>query len=263
MKKAIWDISLNKLTVNYVVNRLRGKTDYFQRTRERNHAWFIKGLTFFVSNPLKAGNEKLDKGVLISSTAPIVCCPLCKDCKGTCYACNSLRQYDDVCNSRMIWSLMVKYDMDYYFQLISNQLKRTSKRIVRIHESGDFISQEYVNAWYKIVKAFPNIKFYTYTKTNDIFDFSEIEKLPNFKLNKSYIHGFMNYGTLGYLENLKKLYPGEVAVCPATLGKNVHCGKNCKLCIENNGKCVAFVGHGSDFETSIKNAKKTEKRNIK
>lgn len=38
-------------------------------------------------------------------------------------------------------------------------------RMLRIHESGDFYSQEYLNAWYTLARTFPAITFYAYTKS--------------------------------------------------------------------------------------------------
>lgn len=37
--------------------------------------------------------------------------------------------------------------------------------IFRIHEAGDFFSQDYFDAWMKVCKHFKNIKFYSYTKS--------------------------------------------------------------------------------------------------
>lgn len=58
--------------------------------------------------------------------------------------------------------------------------------IVRIHESGDFYSQQYVEKWLQIIdncKAYTNITFYAYTKS---FKFFDGKQLPdNFTLRAS------------------------------------------------------------------------------
>lgn len=46
-------------------------------------------------------------------------------------------------------------------------LTRYVKRydIVRVHDSGDFFSQAYLDAWLTIARAFPGTRFYCYTKS--------------------------------------------------------------------------------------------------
>jgi len=43
--------------------------------------------------------------------------------------------------------------------------------VVRIHDSGDYYNQEYLNKWIAIARAFPDIIFYSYTKSA-VLDFS-------------------------------------------------------------------------------------------
>jgi len=55
---------------------------------------------------------------------------------------------------------------------------------VRIHDSGDFYSREYLHKWFKIMDALPHVTFYAYTKAIPLF---MGEKLPtNFTLIYSY-----------------------------------------------------------------------------
>lgn len=44
-------------------------------------------------------------------------------------------------------------------------LKRIDAKLVRVHDSGDFYSQAYLNAWYRIARALPGVRFYAYTKS--------------------------------------------------------------------------------------------------
>jgi len=43
----------------------------------------------------------------------------------------------------------------------------SSEGLCRIHESGDFFSQDYMHAWFLVATQFPNMKFYAYTKSLD------------------------------------------------------------------------------------------------
>jgi hypothetical protein len=58
---------------------------------------------------------------------------------------------------------------------------------VRIHESGDFYNQAYVNKWVEIVKHFPNLQFLAYTKSNHL-DFTELAAQPNVIIRYSVDH---------------------------------------------------------------------------
>ena len=54
----------------------------------------------------------------------------------------------------------------------------------RIHESGDFYNQKYVNEWAKIAQAFPTMKFLAFTKSH-AFNFSGLTDLPNVRIRYS------------------------------------------------------------------------------
>ena len=62
-------------------------------------------------------------------------------------------------------------DLDKIESELSNP-KSWFENVVRIHSSGDFINQNYLNMWCNIAKKFPHFKFYAYTKVNNILDFS-------------------------------------------------------------------------------------------
>jgi len=60
------------------------------------------------------------------------------------------------------------------------------KRLVRIHESGDFWTENYMKAWAMVAKDSPNQKFYAYTKCLNMWH-SIRDSIPsNFYLTASY-----------------------------------------------------------------------------
>lgn len=63
-------------------------------------------------------------------------------------------------------------------------IKRIDAKLIRVHDSGDFFSQGYVNAWYRIARALPNVKFYTYTKSLHLNIFQN--KPENFSVVQSF-----------------------------------------------------------------------------
>lgn len=115
---------------------------------------------------------------------------------------------------------------------------RRASRTVRIHESGDFYSQEYLDKWVTIAQSSPSFTFYAFTKRIKDFDFSIAKSLPNFIIIDSLQSGKLNYGKLSTLDQSK-------FICPSTLGKPVVCGQSCRYCMtktaQTNG--VQFVQH--------------------
>ena len=257
----VFMIEWKDLTIDHVISNLRGNIDYYTPSQDRSIAWNIPDtdITLYISAPLEAGNKKIANNVLVSSLAPVVTCLSCADCKHSCYGRNTCNQYAGALNKRMIYSLMVKIDIDFYFDLVKNQLSRSKKEYIRIHENGDFVNQNYLDRWIDIIRSFPKKHFYFYTKVENILDFSGMEKLKNARNNPSYLpDGELNYGSKEYVDGLEKKYGKRVFICPATMGKkNIHCGGKCKTCI--NGKrevIVCFYGHGTAFEVCEKEKEK-------
>jgi hypothetical protein len=54
---------------------------------------------------------------------------------------------------------------------------------IRVHDSGDFISPEYMNMIWEVARTFPQLKFYAYTKIADVAN--DENKPDNFILNFS------------------------------------------------------------------------------
>jgi hypothetical protein len=191
---------------------------------------------------LVKGNHKIDKSVLCWSITPIASCPNCSDCKDTCYALGPYSRWKNVKNA---WDKNFNESMGGDFvEKINNQLSRSKDvKVVRIHVSGDFYSQKYIDKWFEIMSMFPAIKFYTYTKVMNMFDFSKLLNLKNFNLINSICpDGNKNYGNkerIVYLESLGYI------TCPATtehgLDSSISCGRNCKICFSNSK--VAFYYH--------------------
>ena len=72
--------------------------------------------------------------------------------------------------------------------------KRKLPRYFRIHSSGDFYSQAYIDKWEQITKNNPSVIFYAYTKQKRKFNFDGLAALPNFVLIDSLQYRRVNYG---------------------------------------------------------------------
>ena len=185
------------------------------------------------------GNSKLDK-VLIFDTLSGKNGTCSQDCQG-CYAKKAEVQYFNTELYRTVNTFLAQYHMSVLNVLLRKQLETTKNiRTVRIHSSGDFFSQEYLNMWTSIVKDFPEYQFYAYTKESDKLDFSEIEALSNFNKLDSFasLDGkkVLNYGDKNHVA---KLIEAGYFLCPATVKENkeMKCNRECKYCITHNKVC--------------------------
>ena len=135
------------------------------------------------------GNSKLGKDVLIFNLPPGgkaqggTCKPTAW-CILHCYAMKGLHNFPSVkaANAeRLAISLRATFAQEAI-----DELKRTNKSFVRIHSSGDFYSEEYVNKWIQICKACPEKKFLAYTKSRHLIEpLKKLARLPNMTLYES------------------------------------------------------------------------------
>ena len=211
--------------------------DYTQKTKTRNIELNIKGKTIYCSDLMSNGNLKIDKSVLIFDLLAVYTCPNCSECRKDCYALKAQRQYTNTWNKRLINTYLAVNALNVLEHLLVKQLKKDKRTAVRIHSSGDFFSQEYVDMWVRIARQFPEKSFYTYTKTTKIFNF----QLPqNFNIVDSCLpDGSINFGDLEFITQAKKKF--DCHVCECGLNPFIKCGKNCRAC--HTEKVVVFLKH--------------------
>ena len=192
------------------------------------------------------------------SLPPVISCLNSASCEKSCYAIKAYRQYPAVKN---LWEdnhTMAKNDLDGLYSDIVKQCEKIAKqaehkRVIRIHQSGDFIGVDYIELWRDIARAFPSILFYGYTKVDKIFpaEIDGLNKLKNVNIISSFIDGNKrNFGTLDYIKRLETNY--NSFICPASYGVNkevVKCGIDdgrgkydfCDYCFKNQN--VVFLEH--------------------
>jgi len=188
--------------------------------------------------PFVIGNSKVYAHIF--DTLAVYTCPNHADCEATCYARKFQRMYAGCLMRRSINTYLAENDLDTLEKLIIAQLTHARRDIVRLHSSGDFFSQAYVDLWTRIAERFPAISFYTYTKTS--WDFSSLLSLPNFNLVSSICpDGSINYGTLDAMRTKARAF--HAPICPYRAGQqgNPHCGKECRICLKS--PLVLFVQH--------------------
>jgi hypothetical protein len=192
------------------------------------------------------GNKKVEAWTF--SLPPVKACLNSEACAKTCYAKKAYRQYKQ---TRTAWDDNLKLATEDIAQLekdLAQQLKRIAKsrgkrtKIVRIHQSGDFISPEYTMMWFKLANSFPDIYFYGYTKVDAIFplEISMLDACENVNIIPSFIGGYLNYGDEKHVDMMQEKFGSFV--CPAVKDGTIKCGKHCSYCIFI-GKNVVFPAH--------------------
>lgn len=185
---------------------------------------------------IQKGNAKLHNMYMFNLPAtPVVCKRICPGC----YAAREQIRFPVVLKareSRYAASLSPTFTATIIKELSS---LKTKPKYFRIHASGEFYSQAYINSWVTITKAFPNITFFSYTKRLRHFNFETLQSLPNFVLIDSLHFGKLNYSTLSNA-------PQTAFICPYKKGAAVQCGISCTWCM-TKGKAdingVWFIAH--------------------
>jgi len=114
-----------------------------------------------------------------------VTCPFAKDCIKFCYArkgsfiwTNTKKAYER--------RYLITKDAQLFNYKLTEAIERRKPTHVRIHDSGDFYNRDYILQWFDIIRKFPKVVFYAYTKSKMLFD--EFDFLPE-NLNLIYSLG--------------------------------------------------------------------------
>ena len=147
------------------------------------------------------GNKKLaasdEIAFLVWSIPAVLTCPgATVMCMMNCYARRDER-FPSVRASRIInYMISQQDDFEYVlYKALRNQIytnkgalrKRFKNKeiVVRVHESGDFYSDRYMLAWFHVAAKFPEITFFTYTKSFKMYERCMSERPANFEVRAS------------------------------------------------------------------------------
>lgn len=118
------------------------------------------------------GNDKLLKTDTVSFNIPVfrsadgfATCPKAGACVTLCYARQGRYMMPNVQKPREFNLNIVRKHLAKFPKMAIEALGRIKNKIVRVHDSGDFFSQKYMDAWFYIASKFPGKKFYAYTKS--------------------------------------------------------------------------------------------------
>ena len=128
-----------------------------------------------MSKLLSKTNSKLKvDGILSFGLPPVKTCPAAGECLKFCYGCKGMyKVFKKTIEQAQNRRLEATKDM-FFFATLNSELRSMKKRptAIRIHDTGDFYSQEYFDKWVDVASSNPDILFYAYTKSLHL-DFSK------------------------------------------------------------------------------------------
>ena len=229
------------------------------------------------------GNAKLGKHTLIFSLPAGRTCPGAMYCKAfavvddngkrtikdtpttqfRCFAASSEVQYDAVYHSRaenlqrIVDALSDSVDLCVHLLEKSIAKHRTKHtQLVRIHESGDFFSLAYLQAWVKVAERNPALKFYCYSKSLEYF--MDIALPNNFFMTASYGGKHDNLIDQGYFKRYSKVFMYE----DQAIAQGLEVDHDDSHCFGDHPFALLVHGtqpKGSDWGKAIRERRKTNK----
>jgi hypothetical protein len=105
--------------------------------------------------------------------------------------------------------------------------RRGADKLFRIHWDGDFFSPEYAAAWARVIKAFPQIRFWAYTRVATAALFLHAQRLPNLALYFSADRDNLEASRVLAAKGIRIAYVGETfAEGKTALPSAVRCPEN-------------------------------------
>ena len=92
-------------------------------------------------------------------------CPKAGLCATVCYARQGRYMMPNVQAPREFNLEIARGNQNVFQAAAIADLRKIKNNLVRVHDSGDFFSQAYMNSWFYIASQFPEKKFYAYTKS--------------------------------------------------------------------------------------------------
>lgn len=120
-------------------------------------------------------------GVTLTDGTNMNVCPQAGACASFCYARSGTYNFSNV-KRRHIQNLeYILEDPDGWFNQMLEEVQKPKMvgKHIRIHDAGDFFSEDYLHLWIKIAELTPEVTFYCYTKEVTLFKKQEFPS--NFK----------------------------------------------------------------------------------
>jgi hypothetical protein len=189
------------------------------------------------------GNAKIEKALIWNLPEGITCPGATELCKKVCYAKDSTVRFPNVVPGSRAHNLAIAKRSDFP-EFLTQKLNRARLPRMRIHESGDFFNQKYLDTWTEAIAQDSKRTFWAYTKSHKL-DFTEALKLDNFYIRYSVDCTTKYYPKQDIPHAAVSECRNDFFVCPSTLAKGhtVKCMKDCSYCTDNK-ESLTFRPHG-------------------
>ncbi len=184
---------------------------------------------------LKYENSKLKEQLIFNIPVSKEICG--RQCEG-CYALKPQQRFPSVLASRerkyeasldIGFHLKMDEELVYWDKWLTKNRPDVKQRVVRIHESGEFYSDDYINKWTIIALCKQEFTFYAFTKRLKDFPylFGIFKSLDNVHIIDSLYEDNINFG-----DDVTKT---DMFVCPATTNHTDCSPEICRYCYKENG----------------------------
>ena len=119
----------------------------------------------------------------LSSTG-LKTCPNAGACAKGCYALAGAYRFSNV--AQAFERRLAATQSDSFIDAMLSDIDKQRAERIRIHDSGDFYNEEYLDRWLKIMRARPHVEFYAYTKMVSLFNRRKNDLPKNFTLIYSF-----------------------------------------------------------------------------
>lgn len=168
-------------------------------------------------------------------------CPNAKDCVKGCYAKQGAYVWSNV-SQAFEWRLEETKSVAFVLDMTRTIKRKRGITHVRMHDSGDFYSKEYMLKWIKIAEQSPEVVFYGYTKQVGLAKDLKTIMPDNFVLIYSY-GGREDHLIDKATDRHSKVFSTREALLADKLGY-IDASKNDLIALTNNW-CVGLVYHGA------------------
>lgn len=186
----------------------------------------------------KGTNTKLGRSIAAFSLPALSTCPgKTKYCESVCYATSGFFNFKNVKGS--LANNYTESLKDSFVKDVLSEIKASKATELRIHPSGDFYSEAYINKWIEIVQETPNVRYWVYSRSWSIPELSKSLKILAEQPNVQFFAS-VDETTIGIpekhfrLASLVKdweLVSSDFVRCPNLKNKNITCDK-CTYCFK-------------------------------
>lgn len=205
---------------------------------------------------LEQGNSKIGfrsiefEKVWVWNLPPVVSCPgSSKWCLSHCYNADQREDKFPIQSWLQNWSSYLQFREQTEAYILNELNSSNAKSIMRIHSSGDFFSNDYIEMWINIVSSRPSVMFWAYTRSwadsNLLKSLEKLRKLPNMQLfasvDSTMIEPPKNW-RLSYVYSKDAEIDLRGLICPEQSDGSIKC-IDCKYCITKGEGNVLFALH--------------------